>query len=62
MNAQVDIQEGRQRHVHYSDSKLTLILKDSLGGNSKTVYILKIRLFVLVWVLHFPSNKKLYQH
>ncbi len=27
---------GRPRHVHYRDSKLTFLLKDSLGGNSLT--------------------------
>lgn len=36
INALVEISNGRQRHVHYRDSKLTFILRDSLGGNSKT--------------------------
>ena len=49
INAQVDIQEGRQRHVHFRDSKLTLILKDSLGGNSKTV----IFNFQIIFKLYF---------
>jgi hypothetical protein len=35
----VDISQGKSRHVHYRDSKLTMLLKDSLGGNSKTVLI-----------------------
>lgn len=35
----VDISSGKRRHIPYRDSKLTFILKDSLGGNSKTVMI-----------------------
>ena len=31
-----------QRHVAYRDSKLTLLLRDSLGGNSKTIVIANI--------------------
>ena len=27
------------RHVHFRDSKLTFLLRDSLGGNSKTAII-----------------------
>ena len=30
---------GRRRHVHYRDSKLTFLLKDSLGGNSLTCIV-----------------------
>ncbi|CAK4972899.1 unnamed protein product [Aphanomyces euteiches] len=33
---------GKSRHVHYRDSKLTYLLKDSLGGNSKTFMIAAI--------------------
>ena len=36
INSLVEISEGKQRHVHYRDSKLTFLLRDSLGGNSKT--------------------------
>ncbi|RNF26562.1 putative Unc104-like kinesin [Trypanosoma conorhini] len=33
---------GRQRHIPYRDSVLTWILKDNLGGNSKTVMLATI--------------------
>ena len=36
IRALVDVADGKPRHVHYRDSKLTYLLKDSLGGNSKT--------------------------
>jgi kinesin family protein 15 len=39
IHALVDISLGKQRHVHYRDSRLTWLLKDTLGGNSKTVLI-----------------------
>lgn len=42
INSLVDISEGKSRHVHYRDSKLTFLLRDSLGGNSKTVIIANI--------------------
>ena len=42
INSLVDISEGKTRHVHYRDSKLTFLLRDSLGGNSKTVIIANI--------------------
>jgi hypothetical protein len=42
INALVDIAEGKRRHVHYRDSKLTFLLKDSLGGNSKTCIVAAI--------------------
>ena len=35
----VDISQGKSRHVPYRDSKLTMLLRDSLGGNSKTALI-----------------------
>ena len=34
--------EGKVRHINYRDSKLTFLLKDSLGGNSKTHLIANI--------------------
>ena len=42
INSLVDISEGKTRHVHYRDSKLTFLLRDSLGGNSKTVIIANV--------------------
>ncbi|PKA54315.1 Kinesin-like protein KIN12A [Apostasia shenzhenica] len=37
-----DVANGRQKHVPYRDSKLTFLLQDSLGGNSKTVIIANV--------------------
>ena len=34
--------DGRQAHIPYRDSKLTRLLQDSLGGNTKTVMIAAI--------------------
>src|SRR5690349_2202056 len=42
IRALVDVAKGQTRHVHYRDSKLTFLLKDSLGGNSKTSIIATI--------------------
>lgn len=42
INSLVDLTEGKSRHIHYRDSKLTFLLKDSLGGNSKTCIIANI--------------------
>ncbi|OVA13546.1 Kinesin [Macleaya cordata] len=38
----VDVAHGKQRHVPYRDSRLTFLLQDSLGGNSKTTIIANI--------------------
>ena len=40
--ALVDIANGKHRHVAYRDSKLTFLLRDSLGGNTKTYMIANI--------------------
>jgi hypothetical protein len=40
--ALVDLANGKHRHVHYRDSKLTFLLKDSLGGNSMTYIIANV--------------------
>lgn len=42
INSLVDVSQGKSRHVHYRDSKLTFLLRDSLGGNSKTLMIANI--------------------
>ena len=42
INSLVEIADGKQKHVPYRDSKLTFLLKDSLGGNSKTCIIANI--------------------
>ena len=34
--------DGAKAHIHYRDSKLTFLLRDSIGGNSKTVLIATI--------------------
>lgn len=42
INSLVEVSEGKVRHIHYRDSKLTFLLRDSLGGNSKTLIIANI--------------------
>jgi hypothetical protein len=42
INALVDIANGKARHVHYRDSKLTFLLRDSLGGNAKTFIVANV--------------------
>lgn len=39
INALVDRENGRDRHVPFRDSKLTFLLRDSWGGNSKTCLV-----------------------
>ncbi|KAK1407763.1 hypothetical protein QVD17_39390 [Tagetes erecta] len=38
----VDVIHGKHRHVPYRDSRLTFLLQDSLGGNSKTTIIANV--------------------
>ncbi|KAF9583729.1 Kinesin-like protein kif15, partial [Lunasporangiospora selenospora] len=42
INALGEIAGGHSRHVHYRDSKLTFLLKDSLGGNSNTFIVANV--------------------
>lgn len=42
INCLVDISQGKKRFVHYRDSKLTSLLKNSLGGNAKTLMIANV--------------------
>ncbi|KAJ1668503.1 Kinesin-like protein kif15 [Coemansia sp. RSA 1813] len=42
INSLVDVANGKSRHVNYRDSKLTFLLKDSLGGNSVTSIIANV--------------------
>ncbi|KAL3814192.1 hypothetical protein ACJIZ3_015460 [Penstemon smallii] len=38
----VDVANGKLKHVPYRDSRLTFLLQDSLGGNSKTMIIANV--------------------
>ncbi|KAH0880568.1 hypothetical protein HID58_067962 [Brassica napus] len=38
----VDLAHGKHRHIPYRDSRLTFLLQDSLGGNSKTMIIANV--------------------
>ncbi|XP_038142186.1 kinesin-like protein KIF15-B [Cyprinodon tularosa] len=40
--ALVDVSNGKSRHICYRESKLTFLLKDSLGGNAKTYIIANV--------------------
>ncbi|NXA80571.1 KIF15 protein, partial [Thryothorus ludovicianus] len=42
ITALVDVGNGKQRHVCYRDSKLTFLLRDSLGGNARTCIIANV--------------------
>lgn len=59
----VDVQQGRQRHVPYRDSKLTYLLQDALGGSSKTVLLATVSPYAVnmsetVSTLRFADNAK----
>jgi FlaA1/EpsC-like NDP-sugar epimerase len=67
INSLVDVSEGRNRFVPYRDSKLTFILRDSLGGNSKTCIIANIspsflNLSETLSTLKFAQRAKLIQN
>nr|XP_060637755.1 kinesin-like protein KIF15 [Anolis sagrei ordinatus] len=42
MTALVDVGNGKQRHICYRNSRLTFLLRDSLGGNAKTSIIANV--------------------
>ena len=42
INSLVKVSTGKQKYIHYRDSKLTFLLRDSLGGNSKTTLIANV--------------------
>ncbi len=42
INSLAEVSKGKSRHIRYRDSKLTFLLKNSLGGNSKTAIIANI--------------------
>ncbi|XP_066483811.1 kinesin-like protein KIF15 [Tiliqua scincoides] len=42
ITALVDVGNGKQRHICYRDSRLTFLLRDSLGGNAKTCIIANV--------------------
>jgi len=61
--ALVEVSKGRQRHVPYRDSRLTFLLQDSLGGNSKTVMVACVspsyaNVGETLSTLHFARNAK----
>jgi hypothetical protein len=42
INALVESAAGKKAHVRYRDSKLTFLLRDSLGGNSRTAMVANV--------------------
>ncbi|CAI9537251.1 unnamed protein product, partial [Staurois parvus] len=64
ITALVDVANGRQRHICYRDSKLTFLLRDSLGGNAKTFIIANVHpgsksFGETLSTLHFAQRAKL---
>ncbi|XP_040209068.1 kinesin-like protein KIF15 isoform X2 [Rana temporaria] len=64
ITALVDVANGKQRHICYRDSRLTFLLRDSLGGNAKTFIIANVhpgsRSFgETLSTLHFAQRAKL---
>ncbi|XP_063040625.1 kinesin-like protein KIF15 isoform X2 [Engraulis encrasicolus] len=62
--ALMDVSNGKSRHICYRDSKLTFLLKDSLGGNAKTFIIANVhpgsKCFGETWsTLQFAQRAKL---
>lgn len=40
--------DGKSTHIPYRNSKLTRILQDSLGGNSKTVMVISLAILIII--------------
>ncbi|XP_068092421.1 kinesin-like protein KIF15 [Hyperolius riggenbachi] len=64
ITALVDVANGKQRHICYRDSKLTFLLRDSLGGNAKTFIIANVHpgskcFGETLSTLHFAQRAKL---
>ncbi|XP_039592110.1 kinesin-like protein KIF15-A isoform X2 [Polypterus senegalus] len=64
MMALVDVSNGKSRHICYRDSKLTFLLRDSLGGNAKTFIIANVHpgskcFGETLSTLHFAQRAKL---
>ncbi|XP_056151509.1 kinesin-like protein KIF15-A, partial [Lampris incognitus] len=62
--ALVDVSNGKNRHICYRDSKLTFLLRDSLGGNAKTYIIANVHPGLKCFgetlsTLHFAQRAKL---
>uniref|UniRef100_H3AZY4 Kinesin family member 15 n=1 Tax=Latimeria chalumnae TaxID=7897 RepID=H3AZY4_LATCH len=62
--ALVDVANGKQRHICYRNSKLTFLLRDSLGGNAKTYIIANVHpgskcFGETLSTLHFAQQAKL---
>ncbi|KAL7529146.1 hypothetical protein ACHAXR_002819, partial [Thalassiosira sp. AJA248-18] len=64
INSLVDREKGKERHVPFRDSKLTFLLRDSWGGNSKTCLVATVTpsissLSETISTLKFAQNAKL---
>ena len=46
--------DGKSKHIPYRDSKLTRLLQDSLGGNTKTLMVACVR----YENIHYSANLK----
>ena len=52
----IALSEKQRDHIPYRQNKLTYLLKDSIGGTSKTIFIANI-LFVKTLILHVSSSR-----